>query len=306
MRKLWMIVCLTALVSSAFAQDYKVLDRSEKPRPAWVGRSGEEVIALGAEKPTLEEARQACMQALRLEIIGSIATNVQSESSVYIKNRQATVGSEFVEEFINNSTTQSAVLPFLTNISVANALATYWEKRQDKKTHEVSYEYCMLYPFPESVRQAYLDEFLKIDREMVEKTEELNARLSSISSIEDIDRGSVEIKECVNYFFDKRRKAWAEGIAALYRKAPSKISVHGKQMDKGSYRVWLEYDGHKITPSGTPTLKSDCAENLQFSRDEQDYLITFTTQNCLEDEPRSLEVSFRIKAKSIKQKFVIE
>lgn len=164
----------------------------------------------------------------------------------------------------------------------------------------------MLYSFPESVRNEYLNEFLKIDREMVEKTEALNARLSSISSIEDIDRGSVEIKECVTYFFDKRRKAWAEGIAALYRKAPSKISLHGKQADKGAYRVWLEYDGRKITPSGTPTLKSDCAENLQFSRDGQDYLVTFSTENCLEDEPRSLEVAFRIKAKNIKQKFVIE
>ena len=47
----------------------------------------------------------------------------------------------------------------------------------------------MLYPFPESVRNEYLNEFLKIDREMVEKTETLYARLSSISSVEDIDRG---------------------------------------------------------------------------------------------------------------------
>lgn len=306
MRKLWMILCLAVLVSSAFAQDYKVLDRSEKRRPDWVGRSGDEAIALGAEKATLEEARQACMQALRMEIISSIAINVYSESSVHVRNVNATAGSEFTEEFINNSSTQSAVMPFLTNISAANTLATYWEKRQDKKTHEVSYEYCMLYPFPESVRNEYLNEFLKIDREMVEKTEALNARLSSISSVEDIDRGSVEIKECVSYFFDKRRKAWAEGIAALYRKAPSKISLHGKQADKGAYRVWLEYDGRKITPSGTPTLKSDCAENLQFSRDGQDYLVTFSTENCLEDEPRSLGVAFRIKAKNIKQKFVIE
>ena len=157
------------LVSSAFAQDYKVLDRSEKRRPDWVGRSGDEVIALGAEKATLEEARQACMQALRMEIISSIATNVYSESSVYVRNVNATAGSEFTEEFINNSSTQSAVMPFLTNISAANTLATYWEKRQDKKTHEVSYEYCMLYPFPESVRNEYLNEFLKIDREMVER-----------------------------------------------------------------------------------------------------------------------------------------
>ena len=48
MRKLWMILCLAVLVSSAFAQDYKVLDRSEKRRPDWVGRSGDEAIALGA------------------------------------------------------------------------------------------------------------------------------------------------------------------------------------------------------------------------------------------------------------------
>ena len=56
MRKLWMILCLAVLVSSAFAQDYKVLDRSEKRRPDWVGRSGDEAIALGAEKATLEGA----------------------------------------------------------------------------------------------------------------------------------------------------------------------------------------------------------------------------------------------------------
>lgn len=183
MRKLWMILCLAVLVSSAFAQDYKVLDRSEKRRPDWVGRSGDEAIALGAEKATLEEARQACIQALRMEIISSIATNVYSESSVHIRNVNATAGSEFTEEFVNNSSTQSAVMPFLTNISAANALATYWEKRQDKKTHEVSYEYCMLYPFPESVRQAYLDEFLKIDREMIEKTEDSTpASLRSLPS----------------------------------------------------------------------------------------------------------------------------
>ena len=73
------------------------------------------------------------MQALRMEIISSIAINVYSESSVYVRNVNATAGSEFTEEFINNSSTQSAVMPFLTNISAANTLATYWEKPRTRR-----------------------------------------------------------------------------------------------------------------------------------------------------------------------------
>lgn len=306
MKKVFAIICLCALAVNVAAQDYKVLDRSEKKRPSWVGISGNGYYCVGAESETLDGARQAALTNLRQSIIEAIATNVCSQTSTDIVNINSNEGLTFTEDFRSSFTTQSAVMPFLSDISITKAENVYWEKRQDKKTRRIVYEFSMLYPFPASVENAYREQFMKIDEDMVSKTRELEQLSKNITSVEDIDRGSVEIKQCISYFFDKRRKEWAEGIYALFLKAPSRISVHGSQEDDETYRVWLEYDGRKMTPSGTPVLKSDCAENLQFHRDDKDFIVTFSTLNCLEDEPMSLEVSFRIKTKTVKQRFVIE
>lgn len=306
MKKVFAIICLCALAINVAAQDYNVLDKSEKKRPAWVGMSGNGYYCVGAEGETLDGARQAALTNLRQSIIESIATNVCSQTSTDIVNINSSEGLTFTEDFRSNFTTQSAVMPFLSDISITKAENVYWEKRQDKKTRRIVYEFCMRYPFPASVENAYREQFRKIDEDMVSKTRELEQLANNITSVEDIDRGSVEIKQCISYFFDKRRKEWAEGVYALFLKAPSRISVHGTQEDDETYRIWLEYDGRKMTPSGTPTLKSDCAENLQFRRDDKDFIITFSTLNCLEDEPMSLEISFRIKSKTAKQRFVIE
>ena len=306
MKRILLAFCLTMIAMGCWAQDYKVLEKSQKKRPEWVGISGNGYIAVGSQKPTLDEARQDCMNILLEEIINAVAVNVCSQTSSDLMQITRNEDIQFTEEFRTSTTIQSAVMPFLSKISISKAQATYWEKRQDKKTRRISYEFCMLYPLSDEELERYNQQFMEIDRNMVEKTQRLEQAAKNISSIEDIDRGSAEIKQCVAYFFDKTRLKWAEGIAELYLKAPSRISLHGKQENDETYRVWLEYDGRKITPSGTPSMKSDCAEDLQFRREGNDFLISFSTLNCLEDEPRSLEVSFRVKSKTLKQKFTIE
>lgn len=297
---------LLLVTIGGFAQDYKVIDKSEKKRPEWIGVSGNGYISVVSHKPTLEEARQDCMNILMEEIINAVAVNVCAQTSSEIVQVNSNEGMQFTDEFRSSSSTQSAVMPFLNNITISKAEATYWEKHQDKKTRNISYEFSLLYPLSDADLQKYNRQFLEIDQEMVDKTRQLEAAAKKMASIEEIDRGSAEIKQCVSYFFDKTRRQWAESIAEIYRKAPSRISLHGKQENATTYRVWLELDGRKLTPSGTPALKSDCAENMQFSREGDDFLITYSTANCLEDEPRHLEVSFRIKARVVKQKFPIE
>ena len=306
MKRILLAICLLAGTLASLAEDYKVVERSEKKRPDWVGISGNGYIAVGAQKSTLDEARKECMDLLMGEIINSVAVNVCSQTSLDIMQITNNEDIQFTQEFRSNSTIQSAVMPFLSKISISKAKASYWEKRQNKKTHQISYEFCMLYPLSDAELEEYNQQFLEIDREMMDKARRLEQGTKQITSIEDIDRGNAEIKQCVSYFFDKTRRQWAESIAELYLKAPTRISLHGKQVDDESYCVWLEYDGRKITPSSTPTIKSDCAENLQFRREGNDYIITFNTLNCLEDEPKSLEVSFKVKNKVFKQKFLIE
>lgn len=294
------------LSTTAMAQDYKVLERSEKKTPSWVGRSGEGFICVSATDDDMEEARKACMRSVKEEIIQSIAVNVVSESKIYMHSKESNDVDEFVNEFMSNSTTQAATLPFLTGISISKATATYWEKLQDKSTKQIKYMVAVKYPLSTFEIDAYRKEFLELDNKMVKQTEDLEAAVEAVSSVKDIDNGIAKAEEMVSYFFDSRRKKWAESVLAKYQKIPTRLSVHGKAGRDDSYTVWIELDGRKITPSGNPKLTSNCAGDLKFKRDGQDYIVTYDTADCLEDEQNTIEVSFKIKGRTIREKFIIE
>lgn len=302
-------ICIIAslfLSITAMAQDYKVLERSEKKTPLWVGCSGEGFICVSATDADMEEARKSCMRSVKEEIIQSIAVNVVSESKLYMQNKESNGVEEFVQEFMSNSTTQAATLPFLTGISISNVTNTYWEKIQDKTTKQIKYMVAVKYPLSSNTLDKYRAEFLALDNKMVKQTEELEARVEAISSVKDIDNGIAKAEEMVSYFFDSRRKKWAEGILSKYKIIPTRLSVHGKAGRDNNYMVWIELDGRKITPSGNPKLTSNCAGNLKFKRNGQDYLVTYDTSDCLDDEQNSIEVSFKIKSRTIREKFIIE
>lgn len=302
------IICAVTMLMAiaATAQDYKVVERSEKHTPSWVGRSGDGYICVSSTDRDIEEARKACMRSIKEEIIQSIAVNVVSESKEYIETKDSNGVQEFVNEFMSNSTTQAATLPFITGISISKAKSTYWEKLQDKKTKQTLYSLSVLYPLSEAELEAYRAEFLALDKKMVRQTMQLEEGINSLSSVDDLINGIAKAQESVEYFFDRRRKKWAENVLEQYSKMPTRLSVHGKAGRDDSYTVWVELDGRKITPSGNPKLTSNCAGDLKFKRDGQDYIVTYDTSDCLSDEENTLEVSFRIKGRTIREKFIIE
>lgn len=306
MKHLFIIISAMLVSLASIAQDYKVLERSEKKTPSWVGLSGEGYICVSASADDMDAARNQCMRNLKIEIIEGIATNVVSESKIYMQTKESNNVSEFVNEFMNSTSTKAATLPFITGISAAKATATYWEKKQDKQTRRITYFYAMQYPLSAEQLNAYREEFMRLDNEMVKLAESLEAGLPAVSSIADIDRGLAKSQECIDYFFDSQRKKWAEGIAARYNALPSRLSIHGKEGRDDSYTVWIELDGKKITPTGNPKLTSNCASDLKFSLKGQDYVITYDTSDCLSDEQNMIEVSFRIKGKNLREKFIIE
>lgn len=306
MKKLFTFLSLTLIALTCLAQNYKILDRSQKKRPAWVGCSGGGFICVSAEADDLETARTQCMRSIKVEIIEAIALNVVSESGSYIKSEQKNDVSQFVEEFMSNSTTRAAQLPFITGISPSRICDTYWEKLQEKSSRRVYYMVAVKYPMGEDELNRYRREFLALDKSMEQQATDIENKVRNITSIEDIDNGLVKIQECIDYFFDSRRHKWAEGIAEQYRLIPSRLSVHGRAARTDGYTVWIELDGRKITPAGNPKITSNCAGDLKFTCEGQDYIITYDTSDCLSDEQNIIEVSFRIKGKTVREKFVIE
>lgn len=306
MKKLFTALVLSLVVIASMAQNYKVLERSEKKTPAWVGRSGEGCICVSATADDMEAARAQCMRSIKIEIIEAIAVNIVSESKSYMENKQTDDVSSFVNDFMSSSTTKAAQLPFITGISPSKITNTYWEKLQDKSTRKITYMVVVQYPLTDNELNEYRREFQKLDNAMEQQTLDLEKGVRNVSSLEELDNGLIKIQECIEYFFDSRRKKWAEGVAEQYRMIPSRLSLHGKEGRDDSYTVWLELDGRKITPAGNPKITSNCAGDLKFKRNGQDYIISYDTSDCLSDEQNILEVSFRIKGKTIREKFVIE
>ena len=69
----------------------------------------------------------------------------------------------------------------------------------------------------------------------------MEEHISDISSVEEIDQCITKMRPAVEYFFDKTRREWAEGVVQNYRKLPTFITAEGKSDGKDAYIVSLIY-----------------------------------------------------------------
>ena len=134
----------------------------------------------------------------------------------------------------------------------------------------------------------------------------LEEHISDISSVEEIDQCITKMRPAVEYFFDKTRREWAEGVVLNYKKLPGFITAEGKENGKGAYVVSLFIKGKKITTAAMPKLTSNCASQLKAVPRGEDILITYSSEDCLEDEENFVELTFRMPGKSLKHKFYFQ
>lgn len=301
------LVASFLMATGAGAQQYKVLDKSDKKAPAWYESSEADYLIASAEEADMETARQKCLASIRLQIIQAVAQNVEFSEKTFMK--QTTGNGDEITEFINTYTAegsvQAASVPFLKGISLTKVQGSYWEKRQDKKTKAITYACAVRYPFPKAELNALVREFDRRDKEMEDKLTEIEGKMNEMQSVEEIDQTVNRLQPVVAYFFDKTRKERAQGVLNGYRKLSTYISVEGKKSGESEYTMWLNLQGRKITASVVPTLKSNCASQLQAVVRGQDIVVTYDNIDCLEDEENFVEATFRLQGKVLKHKFYI-
>jgi len=101
-------------------------------------------------------------------------------------------------------------------------------------------------------------------------------------------------------------REWAEGVVQNYRKLPTFITAGGKSDGKDAYIVSLFIKGKKITTAAMPKLTSNCASQLKAVPCGEDILITYNSEDCLEDEENFVELTFKMPGKSLKHKFYFQ
>ena len=153
MKKSIIILLLAVLPLIGFAQkDYKLVEQSPKNKPSWLtnGNTFGAFLIQANKVATLEEAQNNVMSSLMSQVASSIAVQVVGEIEKNIDwtvvELEGKTQEQYLEQVKNNTTLKIAKLPALQGFSITKA-EVYWEKYQNKKTKEYSYDYYMLYPF---------------------------------------------------------------------------------------------------------------------------------------------------------------
>jgi hypothetical protein len=297
----WVLAVALLLTGGVSAQSYKVMERSEKKAPQWYESAGSGYIVASAEAASMEEARQMCLASIKRQILQSVAENIEfSDSHIMKQTTDNDRITEFLDEYTAEGSTRAASVPFIKGISLSKVDGSYWEKRKEKTTDVITYCYAVRYPFPASEHRMLVMEFEKRDKEMEALVTGLEGSIDTVESVEEIGQRINKLRPALDYFFDKTRQQWVNGVVDNYRKLPNAITVKGEVIDNMSHRVALWLNGKKIRSGAMPKLTSNCASKLKVSPEGDDLLITFDNEDCLPDEINSVDVVFRLQGKILK------
>lgn len=297
----WMLTVALLLVGSVGAQSYKVIEKSDKKAPVWYESAESGYIVASAEAASMEEARQMCLASIKRQILQSVAENIEFSDSHTIKqSADSDRITEFLDEYTAEGSTRAASVPFIKGISLSKVDGSYWEKRKDKNSGVITYCYAVRYPFPASEHRMLVMEFEKRDKEMEALVSGLEKSINMVGSVEEIGQRINQLRPAMDYFFDKTRQQWVNGVADNYRKLPNSIIVKGEKIDNLTHKVALYLNDSKIKTGIMPKLTSNCASKLKVTPEGEEMLITYDNEDCLSDEINSVDVVFRLQGKVLK------
>ena len=308
MKKL-LIIALTIFTGCAYLQagGEKVVDSSGK-QPKWVYKTEKEYIIVSAQASTIEDAKDKAMKHVKKQILESIADNVRSTSKLSTQEQGINSNYNILETYESEIESEGALVPFLSEVSIANVEDSYWEKvKQDKNTYY--YRYHIKYPFTKFDLMRMSDDFLTREKELDDKIAAFAADdFTSYSSIEEMTAQLQQLRVFKASLMERdvRRntcanieKAYANNLKSITLRL---ISVNRQEL------VYAPYYGEKqLTTSLQPKLASNCLGNLQFRPQAGQCVVTYDYATaCYEDEENYLEVTLTLLGNKIKNKFIVK
>lgn len=292
---LLLLFALTAPVS--LADNWKVVERSEKSVPAWVNEGQQSgTLMVQAVSPSLQEARSMAERTLMRSIVQAIATNVNSSSRQSDSNVAEGDKVSTREEFVSSLEIAAAKLPFIKGVSLSEALGQYWERRENKSSKESLYYLNVLYPMPDSELEKMRREFEKYDGEKNAEYKRLETAYDDVTSVEQISSAVASLTALDEYFFDSVRKAEAAGLQKRYNDLYRMVTMSADKTGDKEFTVRTTLRGKPFVTGKIPEVTSECASRIKVEPIENGaaFRVTYSDEDCLEDEQNSLKASIRL------------
>ena len=135
--------------------------------------------------------------------------------------------------------------------------------------------------------------------------ESLEAQVGEITAFEQIAAGIARLDALAEYFFDKPRAARVKGLRTQYNDSISR-SEWQQIVQPGVIECVLTVQSRPVSCGMAPVATSNCANNLQVSPEQGKFKVYYETADCLDDGDNYVDVTFRIKGKSVSRHFVIK
>lgn len=285
-----------AAMTAARADNWKTVERSEKPMPAWMSKPQTAgYITVTAEAPSLQEARRMAEQEIMRTIIQAVATNVNfsavQSSANKVENDRVTTTEDYTSEY----ELAAARLPFIKGVSLSEG-STYWERRENKQSKQKLYVFTARYPFSESELADLRAKFEEYDGEKTAAFNRVKAGFDTVDSTEGINEAIATLTDLGEYFFDSVRRSEAESLLKRYRDLFRSVNLVGERTGKESYIVRAMLRGKPFATGRAPQVTSDCATRIKVvpAADGMSYDVTFSTEDCIEGELNTLKATLRL------------
>lgn len=300
MKKSIIILLLTVLPLIGFAQkDYKLVEQSPKNKPSWLtnGNTFGAFLIQANKVATLEEAQNNVMASLMSQVASSIAVQVVGEIEKNIDwtvvELEGKTQEQYLEQVKNNTTLKIAKLPALQGFSITKA-EVYWEKYQNKKTKEYSYDYYMLYPFSSYELEELIAEYNAQEKAVNDKIDNFRNVLDEIENVDVMLENINEMKSMMREYGEEDIAKYnkLKNNIRLYEKTIGDIYIDVLENDNGKLVIQLRHDEKVMKTKSLPQLRSACARDFSKKHDGNKIVMTFNTFDCYEQDDNYVEVRF--------------
>lgn len=300
-----MIVCASPAAQSQ--EQTKVIERSEKRQPDWLGGDHRGYIFVEVEAPSLTEAQDAAVREIARRVVMAVAANVVHSTGESIEFEQTSSSTNETERFTSATEIAAARLPFVRGISLSEAAGTYWEKLQGRKSGRISYRYAVLYPFPDSRLEQLRREFESADAEKDAELRSLKAGLETVGSGEEIEQAIAALVPLKEYFLDSVRRSEAASLEQAYRNLYKSLTLDAETPSDGVCRFMFRLNGRPFKAVAVPKVTSNCASRLAVRQldDGLTYEVTYDDTDCLPTEDNWIELTLRLRSARLTQKVFI-
>ncbi len=313
MKKSIIILLLAVLPLIGFAQkDYKLVEQSPKNKPSWLtnGNTFGAFLIQANKVATLEEAQNNVMSSLMSQVASSIAVQVVGEIEKNIDwtvvELEGKTQEQYLEQVKNNTTLKIAKLPALQGFSITKA-EVYWEKYQNKKTKEYSYDYYMLYPFSSYELEELIAEYNAQEKAVNDKIDNFRNVLDEIENVDVMLENINEMKSMIKEYGEEDASKYnkLKNNISLYENLIANIYIDVLENANGKLVIQLKHDEKILKTKSLPQLKGNCARDFTKKHNGTLIEIGFNTFDCYEQDDNYVEIKFNFGKKRVVNKVLI-